>query len=188
MVAFHDDQMTTRVVTSWLATDQAAAGAGAVFTGANTFGTNVSFPRAKVLAKLNEFPVDLNAALERIEVLSQKVFFARKAKMEELLALREKKAQPGSTLGARGDLSYVYVQLSADRGTMTFSSWWTLAKNIEGPLVKVAPQKCAPGQPCNQRADYRPHGSVSITAGARYVLTREGALTEEVVFAPRGDG
>ncbi len=186
-VALRDDQMKTKTVARWLPEDHVAKASGDIVASISNNGSTAVLPRPQLTAKLPALPFDLGAALERVEALSTKVRSSQLGAMEAELAIQEKKAPSGSLVHGRQDSATAHVQLSADRRTITFSTWWTVRTHIDGPLVSAPRAQCATGQPCAQMADYRRDASVSVTAGARYVVSRDGALLEEIVFVPLSD-
>lgn len=156
----------------------------------STNNGGLRLPRSAIFEHKASFPVDLDAALDGIHALAQKVLLARDAEMRAELARRRKAAlaTPGSDLISTSDLTMVTVMLAKTGKQMVFVVRRTLEVRLLGPMQKAAPAHCLPGQPCNQMADFRAPIVLHVRIGARYTLNADGTLVEETVFAPTNDG
>lgn len=186
----YHETFQTKLVTTW-ADPVTPTDSGWVAIGQDTSNDGgLRLPRSAIFEHKASFQVDLDAALDGIHAHAQKVLVARDAEMRAELARRQKTAlaTPGTTLVATSDLTTVTVLLAKTGKQMVFVIRRTLEAQLLGPMQKAPPANCLPGQPCAQRADFRPVRSIDVRLGARYTLRADGALVEETVFAPTGDG
>lgn len=187
LAPFHDESATTLQVAVWTADDRVVKNGGDTIA-SSAFSGPITLPRKELLARQRDFTVDLATALDRIEARARAAYAARSEALVADLTARERQVARGSIVGARIDTTLVYVQLAADHRTMTISAWPTITVQVQGPLVKAPPAHCLPGQPCAQMADYRPQDQLSVGFGLRWVITSDGALAQEIVYAQRGEG
>ncbi|NOU34526.1 MAG: hypothetical protein HOO96_42075 [Polyangiaceae bacterium] len=189
-VAPYHEAFQTELVTTWAdpLTPPDSAWVGIGQDSANNGGLRL--PRSAIFERKASFPVDLDAALDGIHALAQKVLGARDAEMRAELARRRKTAlaTPGSDPISTSDLTTVTVLLAKTGKQMVFVVRRTLEVQLLGPMQKAPPANCLPGQPCAQMADFRAPIFIHVRVGARYTLNADGALVEETVFAPTGDG